>query len=254
MCGGKKPQPIRRGTIHNTLDHKRECDCGELRGRSDTSGRELRTCNEQWTWWRTSWAQQIKRSKKRKNKCFGLRTVPVVRRQGTTLGETNSVKILGVTWSFADGFFVLSIKDKTAARRRKRSDVLDFPFHLRVLLCGSLLMPKVLYGIEVVDLTATQERTLRSSIVHAIWEKSDRARNPGLLFAFPVKSRVCDPAQAPPVRLNAFQRMVLSATKRQRHFRRGSIIENLLYLVKRLGISDEVTCGKMELQLRWRKS
>ena len=195
---------------------------------------------------------------KKKTKCFGLRAVPVIRYQGTTLGETNSVKILGVTWSFADGFFVVNLKDKTVEEMcslAHRIRCAGLPFHLRVRLCGSLLMPKVLYGIEVVDMTSTQERILRSSIVHAIWGKSDRARNPGLLFTIPVKGHVCDPAQAPFVRrLNAFHRMVLNsdnllermrhvwcAKKRQRRFRRGGFIENLLYSIKRLGVSDDVT-------------
>ena len=194
----------------------------------------------------------------KKTKVFGLRDTPNIRYQGVTLGKTDTVKILGVTWCFGEGSFAVSMKEKVVENicaLAHRIRCAGLPFHLRVLLCGSLLMSKILYGIEVVDMTTMQERALRSSIVQAIWGKSDRARNPGLLFTIPVKGHVCDPVQAPMVRrLNAFHRIVKndlevlsrirniwSGKKRQRRFRQGGFVENLLYSVKRLGITDNAS-------------
>ena len=85
--------------------------------------------------------------------------------------------------SKTQSYFELNVPDRKVeemcalARRIRFSGV---PFQHRVLLCGSLIMSKILCGIEVNDLLhAQQERTLRSALGHAIWTKTDKARNPG---------------------------------------------------------------------------
>ena len=193
----------------------------------------------------------------KKTKCFALKTPPEITYDGKVLANTNSVKILGVTWVFKEGYFELIVSDNkieemcTVAHRIRYSGI---SFEHRVLLCSSLIMSKILYGIEVTDFCTQRERALRTTIGYTVWAKSDKARNPGLLFTLPVKGHVCDPAQAPFVRrLNALHRFVKGdpslipriariweRKKKQRRMRRGGFVENLLYTMKRLGLSDTV--------------
>ena len=202
----------------------------------------------------------------KKTKCFALQSPPNVSYLGSILGEAASVKILGVTWAFERGSLLLRLADKTVEEMcnlAHRIRCSGLPFHLRALLCGSLILPKVLYGCEVVDISASQERALRTAIVNAVWGKADRARNPGLIFTLPIKGHVNDPSQAPFVRrLNSLQRLIKidpgilqkvqhiwSAKKRCRRMRHGGFVENLLYSAKRLEVSDCIVDDKWCLQL-----
>ena len=112
----------------------------------------------------------------KKTKCFALKDPPGILYEGQALGTTDKVKILGVK----DGYFELNVPgsevEEMCALRFS-----GITFQHRVLLCGSLIMSKILCGIEVNDfnLNAQQERTLRSALGYAIWTKTDKARNPG---------------------------------------------------------------------------
>ena len=193
----------------------------------------------------------------KKTKGFGLQPGVDIRYKGKVLEKTEKVKILGVTWTFKSGYFELAIdeakiEDMCCLAHRIRCAKLAF--HQRELLCSSLVKSKVLYGIEVTDLSAAQERKLRTAVGYAIWAKTDKARNPGLLFTLPVKGHTSDPSQAPFVRrLNSLHRItkhdpdllarigtVLKAKARQRRYRRVGFVENLLYTFHRLGLNYSV--------------
>ena len=200
----------------------------------------------------------------KKTKSFGMQPGVDILYDGKPLERAQSVKVLGATWIFREGFFELGIDDKkidnlcSMAHRIRCSGL---AFHQRELLCSALIMAKVLYATEVVDLDAAQERKLRTAIGYAIWAKADKSRNPGLLFTLPIKGHTTDPAQAPFVRrLNGLHRVtkdnpallarvsfVLRAKAKQRRMRRGGFAENLLYTFQRLGLAFSNN-GTFEIQ------
>ena len=194
----------------------------------------------------------------KKTKSFAMQPWPDLLYEGKVLERTAVVKILGATWRFHSGFFELTIDDKKIEEMcclAHRIRCAGLAFHQRELLYASLIMSRILYGIEVTDLNSAQERKLSTAISLAIWAKADKARNPSLLFTLPVKRHVTDPGQAPFVRrLNGIHRAtkdnpallervrkVLGAKARQRMLRRGGFVENMLYTFQRLGLTYTCT-------------
>ena len=106
----------------------------------------------------------------RKTKSFGLPAGPDLKYEGKTLDTTQSVKVLGVSDDKIDKMCCLAHRMRWAGPA----------FHQRELLCSSLIMSEVLYGIEVTDLNTFQKRKLRTAVGYAIWAKTDKARNPSV--------------------------------------------------------------------------
>ena len=185
---------------------------------------------------------------------------------GDPIPKKAEVKVLGVVWKFAGGRLNLTVdadKIADAIAKANRIRYSQLPFSIRNLLNGCLVMSKVMYGVEVLDLQPGDERRLRTAIGFSIWQKSSKQRSPGLLFTLTTKGHVVDPAQAPHVRrlLAAYRCCkfdpeiredlvyLCNNLKNGRRYRGGGFIENLLYSAKRLGISSDVSVEKLELTL-----
>ena len=206
-----------------------------------------------------------------KTKGFGLKSEPHLAFRGAPLINTSAVKILGMTWKFTDGHMELRMEDRkvqSLCELAHRIRCSGLTFELRKLLLGSLVMSKFNYAIELIDITAEQERRMRTAIGYAVWKKTDKSRNPGLLFTLVCKGHVIDPGQAPHVRrLNTFHRLLKidptlgdtigelwNQKAPQRRLRRGGFVENLLYTTKRLGIHVDPEERVMTIgttQLNW---
>ena len=190
----------------------------------------------------------------KKTKAFKISGELELRYKGEVLMNASEVKVLGVTFNFVHGSFLLGVpqdKVESVVTMANRIRFSGMPFHLRVLLNGLLVMPKVLYGIEVQDLSTEAERRIRTAVSYSIWQKSSKERSVGLLLTLPVKGHVLDPAQAPHVRRwVSFQRLLSTSPevaqklyhlyhrkKRFRRYRRGGLVENLLYSAKRISLN-----------------
>ena len=163
-------------------------------------------------------------------------------------GGTGAVKVSGVTWKFRDGFLELAVDDDKVCCLAHRMRCAGLAFHQRELLCSALLMPEVLCGIEVTDFNTAQQRKFRTAVGYAVWAKTDKARNQGLLSTLPVKGHTSDPRQALFVRrLNTFQIItkndletltrigdLVLATAKHRRYRGGGFVESLLHPFGRL--------------------
>ena len=89
----------------------------------------------------------------KKTKCFALKDPPAFFSEGKALGTTDKVKIVGVTWVFKDGYFELDVPDSTVEEMRALAHRIRYsgvPFQHRVLLCGSLIMSKILHGTTLI--------------------------------------------------------------------------------------------------------
>ena len=194
----------------------------------------------------------------KKTYAFGPKGGADVLYNGTLIPKKAEVKVLGVKFRFDNGRLDLRVEDakvRDAIATANRIRYSNLPFVLRTMLNGSLVMSKVLYGVEVQDLTPGDERRLRTAVGFSIWQKTSKQRSPGLLFTLPTKGHVVDPAQAPHVRrLMAVQRcahydeglrkqlaMLWTKLERKRRFRTGGFVENLLYSTKRLAISVDIS-------------
>ena len=124
----------------------------------------------------------------------------------------DKVKILGTVLRFSEGNMNFSMEDtkvEAAVSLCNRIRKTPFPFHMRCLLVSSLVMSRVLYGNEILDTNASQERRLRTVVEYCIWKKSSEERSPGLLLTLTAKGHVVDSAQAVHVRrLKALKRCV----------------------------------------------
>ena len=178
--------------------------------------------------------------------------------EGSLIPKKTEVKVLGVVWRFDGGRLNLEVDSKKVQEGIETANRIRYsmlPFAIRTILNGSLVMAKIMYGIEVQDLKPGDERRLRTAIGFSVWQKTSKQRSPGLLFTLVTKGHVIDPAQTPHVRrLMAVQRCALhddglrellgelwSQLEHKRRFRTGGFIENLLYSVKRLGTRAEVS-------------
>ena len=196
----------------------------------------------------------------KKTKTFGPQGGANIFYKGTPVPKTDAVKILGVTWQFRNQNLDLQVnpeKVKTAIALAHRIRYAELPFHLRNALIGSLVMSKILYGIEILDLSLADERKLRTAIGFSIWQKSSKQRSLGLLLTLTCKGHVVDPTQAPHVRrLTAFNRslkadkevrkrvMNIVRQANRRRTRTGGFVENIMYTLKRLNVTmtiDEET-------------
>ena len=117
------------------------------------------------------------------------------------------------------------------------------------MLISALVMSKIFYGCEVLNLSTDQERTLRSAVVAALWgRKSSKGRNSGILLTTFLKGHVVDPAQIPHVRRLSFlrrcmrnrpelydlTRAIWEGRLRRRRQRGAGYVENLLFSMQRL--------------------
>ena len=192
----------------------------------------------------------------KKTKSFGLHGGLDLLLAGKLLQKVDSVKVLGVVLAFRDGRVAFQVSDDKvdeAVSLCNRIRYSGMPFHIRQTLVGTLVMSRVMYGVEILDLQLSQERKLRTAIGYAIWKKSSKQRSLGLLFTLVTKGHVTDPAQAPHVRrLQALWRCtvndetlqarilnVWAKNSRKRRFRGGGFVENLIYSTQRLGIKVE---------------
>ena len=136
--------------------------------------------------------------KLKKTKTFGPTGGTDIVYDGKEVPKTDSAKILTVIWKFKNGNHDLrldceKIKDAVASAHRIRYSGL--PFHLRSLLNGSLVMSKVLYGIEILDMPPADERKLRTAVGHSIWQKSSKQKSRSLLMTMRCKGHVVYPTQ-----------------------------------------------------------
>ena len=190
----------------------------------------------------------------KKTKAFGTKNEDNFMYDGKAVEYVNKVKILGAVLRFTEermNFTMEDTKVDAAVSLCNRIRYTPFPFHMRCLLVSSLVMSRVLYGSEILDMNASQERRLRTAVGYCIWKKSSKERSPGLLLTLTVKGHVADPAQAVHVRrLMALQRCVRAEPRLlpvlckiwarlapKRRLRKGGFVENLLYTVKRLNVS-----------------
>ena len=209
-------------------------------------------------------AQQVNQ---KKTYAFGPKGGADVMYNGTLIPKKAEVKVLGVKWKFANGRLDLRVDDskiQEAVATANRIRYSNLPFVLRTMLNGSLVMSKVMYGVEVLDLTPGDERRLRTAVGFSIWQKTSKQRSPGLLFTLPTKGHVVDPAQAPHVRrLLAVQRCahydeglrkqlakMWTKLERRRRFRTGGFVENLLYSTKRLAINVDISENSFDATIR----
>ena len=133
-----------------------------------------------------------------KTKTFGPQGGAEILFKGTPVPKTDAVKILGTTWQFRNQNLDLQVnpgKVRTAIALAHRIRYAGLPFHLRNALIGSLVMSKIFYGIEILDLSLADERQLRTAIGFCIWQKSSKQRSPGLLLTLNCKGHVVDPTQ-----------------------------------------------------------
>ena len=147
----------------------------------------------------------------KKTKTFGPNGGASIQYKEAPVPKAEAVKILGVTWRFKNGSLDLQVDTKKvqdAIALASRIRYAGLPFHTRVMLNSSLVMSKVLYGIEILDLPPGERR---GSFVQQSALASGRSRQSsvhlGLLFTLPCKGHTVDPAQAPHVRrLTAMKR------------------------------------------------
>ena len=179
--------------------------------------------------------------------------------------KTDSIKILGVIWKFKNGNLDLQLdpkKTKDAVALAHRIRYSGLPFHLRTMLNASLVMSKILYGIEILDIPPADERKLRTAVGYSIWQKSSKQRSPGLLFTLPCKGHVVDPTQGPHVRrVMALKRSVagdeqvrrrliaILQSTHKRRIRSGGFVENLLYTLKRIDARLLIEDGNISLEV-----
>ena len=197
--------------------------------------------------------QKVNASKTKAFKLCGDLTISL---QGEQVDIASEVKILGVKFHFADSNFLLTVPDDNVEKAVKLAHRIRFsgmPFHLRNLLNGMLVLPKIFYGIEVQDLSAEKERRLRTAVSYSLWKKTSKERSVGLLLTIPVKGHVVDPAQGTHVRRWLTLKRVLHTSpeiseklcylyekkRRHRRYRRGGFVENLLLSAKRLLLHAE---------------
>ena len=190
----------------------------------------------------------------KKTKAFKLKGELSLHYKDRELANASEVKVLGVPFKFVQGSFLLEvpeIKVESAITMASRIRFSGMPFHLRALLNGMLVMSKIMYGIEVQDLSTESERRLRTAVSYSVWCKTSKERSVGLLLTLPVKGHVLDPAQAPHVRRwTSFQRLLSTSPeiaqtlyhlyhrkKRHRRYRRGGLVDNLLYSEKRISLN-----------------
>ena len=188
----------------------------------------------------------------KKTKTFGPNGGATIQYKGALVPESGAVKILGIIWKFKAGNLDLQVdpeKISGAIALAHRIRYAGLPFQLRNILNCSLVMSKILYAIEIVDLPLADERKLRTAVGYSIWPKSSKQRSPGLLFTLPCKGHVVDPTQAPHVRrLVALRRCLnndedvkarvfqILGEMHQRRTRSGGFVENLMYTLKRLNL------------------
>ena len=186
----------------------------------------------------------------KKTKTFGPQGGATIQYKDAPVPKSEAVKILGVTWRFKNGSLDLQVDNKKvqeAVALANRIRYAGLPFQVRVMLNSSLVMSKILYGIEILDLPPGDERKLRTAIGFSIWQKSTKQRSPGLLFTLACKGHTVDPAQAPHVRrLTAMKRCLSKDGQSRQRVRRvlegagkrrmrtGGFVENLQCSVKRL--------------------
>ena len=193
----------------------------------------------------------------KKTKAFGARCEEDIQFEGKKVDHVDKVKILGTILSFVDGRAMFTVQDEkvdAAVALANRIRYTPFPFHMRCLLVGSLVMSRILYGVEILDLNTSQERRLRTAVGCCIWKKNSKDRSPGLLLTLTAKGHVVDPAQATHVRrLIALRRCVrteplllpiicklwIRQVSKRRH-RRGGFVENLLLSASRLNVSPVI--------------
>ena len=128
----------------------------------------------------------------KKTKAFGTRCDEDFTYEGRKVEHVDSVKILGTVLGFVDGRMSFSIQEgkvDAAVALANRIRFTPFPFHIRCLLVGSLVMSRILYGIEILDLSTSQERLLRTAVGCCIWNKNSKERSPGLLLTLTVMAR-----------------------------------------------------------------
>ena len=128
----------------------------------------------------------------KKTKAFGTRCDEDFACEGRKVEYVDSVKILGTVLGFVDGRMSFSIQEgkvDAAVALANRIRFTPFPFHIRCLLVGSLVMSRILYGIEILDLSTSQERLLRTAVGCCIWNKNSKERSPGLLLTLTVMAR-----------------------------------------------------------------
>ena len=192
----------------------------------------------------------------KKTKTFGPNGGATIHYKGALVPEADTVKILGICWRFKSGNLDLQVdpeKVSNAIALAHRIRYAGLPFRLRYLLNCSLVMSKILYAIEIVDLPTADERKLRTAIGYSIWQKSSKQRSPGLLYTLPCKGHVVDPTQAPHVRRLVSLRRCLNNDEevkartfeiiggsQERRLRTGGFVENLMYSLKRLNIDMTV--------------
>ena len=102
--------------------------------------------------------------------------------QGKQLDVASEVKILGVVFHLAVSNFLLTVPDEKVEKAVKLAHRIRFsgmPFHLRNLLHGMLVLPKIFYGIEVQDLSTEKERRLRTAVSYSLWKKTSKERSVG---------------------------------------------------------------------------
>ena len=117
-------------------------------------------------------AQQVKQ----KTTCaFGPKSGADVLYDGSLLPKKAEVKVLGVKWKFENGRLDPRVDDtkiQEAVATANRIRYSNLPFVLRTMLNGNLVMSKLMYGVEVSDLTPGDERRLRKVVGFSIWQKN----------------------------------------------------------------------------------
>ena len=117
--------------------------------------------------------------------------------KGGVLANAAEVKVLGVTFKFAQWSFLLDVPEKkveSAVTMASRIRFSGMPLHLGALLNAMLVMSKAIYGIEVQDLSTESERRPRTAVSYSVWCKTGKQRSLGLQMTIPVKGHACPSA------------------------------------------------------------
>ena len=132
---------------------------------------------------------------------FGVNVEPfAVHFKGENLPSKEVIKILGLKFRFANKavsyrYFPedIGFLDEACSRIR----FANLPFWARALVCGGSIISKISYASEVRQMSAVQERTIKTTVVSALWKGTPgcRKRNPGMIYTLLTKGHVTDVSQ-----------------------------------------------------------
>ena len=138
----------------------------------------------------------------RKTYLFGVNCDSNLRYQGELLPKKDVLKILGLQITCKNQkvqFRHLDNEFENLEATCNRVRGCDLPFWARANLIASLAVGKAAYACELKSMLVSDERKIKVSTTAAIWQKTGRHRNPGVIHTLLTKGHLTDISQALPV-------------------------------------------------------